>query len=179
MSVDASVRALLANLGRGSTPAVAEGPENLSVFLLAVGHDSVGALHTVASAALTQALAAHARVAPLLPGSAAEAADAGMPVLIVEQKALYSGAWLGTGDFVSGALVEDLYQAQVSIRRRGGIALWVDSIRPEGLAEPRLRSASSGVFQELDIPDPELDGARSGWWMALREYVLAEQGGRA
>lgn len=166
----ASVLTLLAVAGRAATPPVPPGPDGLDlVDLLGVNLHGARVL-TVVSSELAQAIGSVVEYSPLIPGLAVQQCSTGASLLVVEQVALHGGAWAGTEQYVSARLVDELYEAEAHMRKRGGVVLWMDSDVDPAPAHARLVSAASGRFSDLDDYDPELDGAESELWMALRNY---------
>lgn len=158
MAHDASVLALLAKLGRASTPPVKKSSFGITLKgMLKPAEATAPSSILVSTPESFHALPEPAGYQFGIPGVITEqAAQDCVTRLVIDAMAFHSGPWLGTDNGGNKHLADEVFEAGRLIRARGGIVMFLPD--PSTTAGPELaRIRSTATIDLSRIPEEDLE----------------------
>lgn len=167
MAHDPSVLALLAKLGRASTP-----PLKKSSFGITLNGMLKPAETTTPSSILVSTPESfHILPEPAtyqfgIPGVLSEqAAEDCVTRMVIDAAAFHSGPWLGTDNGGNKHLADEVFEAGRLIRARGGVVMFLpDPSTTDGPEIARIRSTATVDLSHIPAEDLEEKAPQTGDW---------------
>lgn len=168
--VDARARS-----GRAAAAAVADARTDAALASLLDGQFELAApvVALIGSAALREHLATVGEVQEVRPGYGSAPALGDAAYLLVEDRALRSGAWTGADDAVGTHLYRQLYGLMSHARRTGVVVVWVPTLGRTSHYTHSLRSVSTVTLDTQSTPTAPLPA----WLRHVTSYVAGAKHG--